>query len=601
MDCCYPSLLIIFILCFGSANCVKIELKKERGVTHILSTRKSGDLIWSRANGSNFVECGNDIGHTILCEDNYLKIARCYCIYYDTDKNISLMSNCFSTCFHPQFGAYFKVKRLHVDNASIFNRDMCIETSQSFTYATNRTGRFCGKCKEGHGLAVYSYQIAACIPCEGYSRMNWVKYFVISLVPLTFFYILIVLFKVNLNSSYLSGPIIAVQMICSPINLILFEAWSLSNSIDRNTITIKIIAALYGSLNLDFFRDLYPPFCLSPHYNAMTIIALDYSAALYLFLLIVITYILIRLYDSNCSLVVYLWRPFKYLLNRVYKHFDSPTSLVETFANFILLSSVKISSVSMFLLLPTNTYDEFGNRYSARYLYFDSTIEWFGKEHLPYGVLAILTGFCFVIFPITLLLLYPCRCFQRFLNYFSLNSHTLRVFIDAFQGSYRLEPYDMRYLAAYSLFFRIIMLLLAFSLGSICSLCATAFFVVLNSTLTSVLHPYHDPSHNRNNSLAMSILVLFYVSTLAMLTTFYLDVHWIVIPNTFFAASQLILLSFMIYVGVRRYFRFKRNGLCWKMKHKVFSCIKRRNNLEDGSNDQLQSFSERTPLTPNHR
>ena len=592
--------MVIFILCCESANCVKIKWK-ERGDTHILSTRKSGDLIWSRANASNYVECGDDIGHAIQCEENYLKIERCYCIYYDTYKNISLMSNCFSTCFHPQLGAYFKVKRLHVDNASIFNRDMCIETSQSFTYVTNHTGRFCGKCKEGHGLAVYSYQIAACIPCKGYNGTNWWKYFIISLLPLTLFYIIIVLLKVNLNSSYLSGPITAVQIICSPLNWILFEAWSLSNIIGGSSFVVSTAAILYGSLNLDFFRDVYPPFCLSPHYNILTIFALDYIAAVYPFLLIIITYILIRLYDSNCLLVVLLWKPFQYLLNQTYKHFDGRTSLVETFANFILLSSVKISSVSIFLLIPSNTYDELGNHYSTRYLYLDATIEWFGKEHLPYGVLAILTGFIFVILPILLLLLYPCRCFQSILNYFGLNSHTLRVFMDAFQGSYRLEPYDMRYLSAYFLLLRIFLLIVALSIGSICSFCAMAFFVVLNSTLTYVLHPYRDSSHNRMNSLAMSILVIFYVSLLTMLTTFYLDPHWIVIPNTFFAGSHIVLLSFMIYVGVRRCFRFKRNGLCWKLKNNVFSFIKRNNNLEDASNDQFQSFSERSLLIPQHR
>ena len=257
MVCCYCCEVAVFILYYTSANCINTIARWKqtsgREVHTTLSTQKSGDLIWSRANGSKYVEFGEDIGHTIQCEENYLKIARCYCIYYDTYKNISLMSNCFSTCFYPQFGAYFKVKRLHVDNASIFNRDMCIETSKSFTYVTNRTGRFCGKCKEGHGLAVYSYQIAACIPCEGYSRTNWVKYFMISLVPLTFFYIIIVLLNINLNSSYLSGPITAIQIICSPLNWILLEAWSLSNTIEGSSFVASTAAILYGSLNLDFF------------------------------------------------------------------------------------------------------------------------------------------------------------------------------------------------------------------------------------------------------------------------------------------------------------------------------------------------------------
>ena len=38
------------------------------------------------------------------------------------------------------------------------------------------------------------------------------------------------------------------------------------------------------------------------------------------------------------------------------------------------------------------------------------------------------------IFPLTLLILYPCQCFQRYLARFQLNFHALHTFMDAFQG-----------------------------------------------------------------------------------------------------------------------------------------------------------------------
>jgi len=365
---------------------------------------------------------------------------------------------------------------------------------------------------------------------------------------------------------------------------------------DDDRVVVGISSVLYGTLNLDFFRDIYPPFCLSSHYNVMSIIALDYIVALYPFFLILITYVLIRMHDSNCFLVVLLWKPFKFLLKRFYKHFDNRTSLVETFANFILLSSVKILSVSLFLLIPANTYDEFGNRYSTRYLNLDSTIEWFGKAHLPYGALAIVTGFIFVIFPTLLLLLYPCQCFQRFLNYFGLNSQVLRVFMDAFQGSYRLEPYDMRYWSACNLILRFLILTVEISLGSIASLCSATFFVVLNATLASVIDPYRNSSHKKINSLAMSMLAIFYVSLLTMMTTFYLDVHWVIIPNFFSVGSQVMLLLFIVFVVFGSLFKHKMKVLCCRMKYKVLSSMEWRKNWGDSRSDQLESFSERSPL-----
>ncbi len=41
------------------------------------------------------------------------------------------------------------------------------------------------------------------------------------------------------------------------------------------------------------------------------------------------------------------------------------------------------------------------------------------------------------------------------LNRLGLNSLALHVFMDAFQGCYRLEPYDMRYFSAYYIFLRV--------------------------------------------------------------------------------------------------------------------------------------------------
>jgi len=204
------------ILYFAAgAVCPKEIGRREReseDAYSLSATSRSGNLIWSQVIDNNATVCGDSIRGTILCVNDYLKISRCYCVYYDLDRNVSLISNCISTCFHPQIGAYFKVRRYHVHNASVFNRDMCVETSQSFTYVTNCTGRFCGKCKDGHGIAVYSYQITVCILCEDYRHTNWVKYFVISLGPLTFFYIFMVLLRVNLNSSYLTGVVLIPWM-----------------------------------------------------------------------------------------------------------------------------------------------------------------------------------------------------------------------------------------------------------------------------------------------------------------------------------------------------------------------------------------------------
>ena len=91
-------------------------------------------------------------------------------------------------------------------------------------------------------------------------------------------------------------------------------------------------------------------------------------------------------------------------------------------------------------------------------VYYDGTIGYFGKEHLPYALLALAVLLVFTFCPILLLCLYPCRCFQRFLNRYHLSSQTLYTFMDTFQGGFKdgtNGTRDCRYFAAVYLIVRV--------------------------------------------------------------------------------------------------------------------------------------------------
>ncbi len=80
-----------------------------------------------------FVETLNN---AIQCQDDsdYIKIARCYCIYYyDRNTNRSQFGSCLATCFHPQLGAYFSVKRYSVENAT---KQCVLKVLQNFNFNT---------------------------------------------------------------------------------------------------------------------------------------------------------------------------------------------------------------------------------------------------------------------------------------------------------------------------------------------------------------------------------------------------------------------------------------------------------------------------------
>ena len=134
----------------------------------------------------------------IICYNRTIWINRCYCMYYDPEKDKSIIGNCFFTCFYIMTGVI-------VTNTSTLNADMC---SNMF----NRQGRFCGECKEGHGLAVYSYHYYSCIQCRYYGYKNWLKYFTVAFLPLTLFYILAVLLRLNVTSSTFNGIVTVMHV-----------------------------------------------------------------------------------------------------------------------------------------------------------------------------------------------------------------------------------------------------------------------------------------------------------------------------------------------------------------------------------------------------
>ena len=449
--------------------------------------------------------CNNHSKYRPLhCHNRHsLEIQPCYCVYYDAGLNLSAVGHCFFTCFSNT--------RIKIANASGFNNDMC-----NGFYTTNRNGHFCGSCDKDHGLAVYSYHYISCIPCKDTSYKNWLKYFAVALLPLTAFYIIALLLKFNVTSSSLGGIVMVIQCVSSPLYMNIIGSQMILHFTNIKShslsIVIKTILTICCMTNLDFFRFVHPPFCLHPKANILHILSLDYIVALYPFLLILITYVLVTLYDRNYRLLVWIWKPFKWCIYHYSKKWNIRSSLVEIFATFFLLSYIKIFGVSLNLLLMTRTYDITGRVLKKNYLLYNANIEYFGSEHLPFAVLAIFVITVFVLLPFLLLLLYPCCCFQRCLNYFGLRCQTLHIFMDAFQGSYRTEPRDYRYFSAYYLLLRMVISIQVQIFYSGFIFYTSAVLAIIFAAVLMAAKPFKVDSHNNTDSILIMLMAGYFSS-----------------------------------------------------------------------------------------
>ncbi len=503
-------------------------------------------LIWSDANdGCN--SCGNNVNGSIECDDRFVYIRSCYCLYFDQTLNESILGNCIITCSITK--ETYPINRYSVENATLLNDIVC-----NIPFNSNREGRFCGRCREGYGLAAYSYHYTTCIPCSDYGYKNWIKYFTIALLPLTVFYFLVVILRINATSSRLTGIVFVVQcVVLTPLLTVLDDVYAAgkSGSFVQHT---KYVTSFLGIFNLDFLRDIYPYFCLHPHMNILHVFSLDYIIALYPFTLILLTYVLITMYDNNYRLIVAAWKPFHWCTKNYRRKLSIKTSLVETFCTFILLSNIKILTISYSILIPTRTYDSSGHQAKQRFLYYDATIEYFSREHLPFAVLALSVSFVFVFLPFLLLVLYPCRCFQKCLNHFGWRCQALHVFMDAFQGSYKTEPYDLRYFSAYYQFFRFMLILLAIISMSRFYIPLSAILLTVAALVFFLFQPYKNNNHNIIDIVSMILAALFYMLFTADMFSLHIDPYWLVLARPSFLGFAVVLFLYMIAVFIPNWF-----------------------------------------------
>ena len=379
---------------------------------------------WFICNSQNICECGNEHSYEVVCdiERGEAAVLDCHCVTYDRQTGSTYLGLCFYNC-----NSVKKVDHIHIKlpqtSEALLNKSVCA----SF----HRTGLLCGDCEEGYSPLVLSYNLS-CVRCPD-GHKNWWKFILAGSVPLTFFYLFVVIFNINVTSSRLHGVVWFSQVITMPqfIRLIMYE---LSHHSPHLLMVGKIFMVFYSFWNLDLFRSVLPDICLNV--TTLQALALDYFLALYPFMLILLSYLLIELHGRRFAVVVTIWKPFRKVLSVFRKSWDIRTSIIDSFATFFLLSYVKVLSVSADLLIPTTIY-KLGSNNVQFGLFYTPTVQYFGNEHLPYAITAIIILTLFVSIPTIIFIVYPFQFFQKFLSYFPFNWHFLHAFVDSFQGCYK--------------------------------------------------------------------------------------------------------------------------------------------------------------------
>ena len=486
----------------------------------------------------------------ISCNGTVSSLLDCHCATWDRDRNVTLTGACVYNCYKVYIPLPQEIDKL--------NDKMC--------QPWNRTGALCGRCLPDHFPLAYSFNLT-CILCP-HSGWNWLRYMIAAYLPLTLFYVMILFFKLNVTSSYLLAVVVYCQSLSIPaFSRLIMSVIVYNTNLPLSFITAgKIFLSLYGIWNLDFFRPFYSDICLGM--GPLPTLALDYLIAVYPLLLMVITYLLIVLYDRNYRVITAMWRPFRVLFSYYRRNWNIRTSVIDSFATFFLLSNVKFLSVSFDLLVPTRVYELHQDHYNYSLgLFYAANIEYFGSEHLPYGILAIIMCLFFVILPVTTLALYPFSFFQRFLNLLPVRLLIfIRTFMDAFQGCYKdgTEPgtRDCRWFSSVYFFCRFLFFILYAFIPN------TVFFVIVAiiafnlSLLIMAVQPFKSSvaHYNLLNAVFVQLFALFLIAKVGItLSGLYMkQLHYFFYVLSFIVYSAGFCYVFF-YVS---YWIFKKKKIC---------------------------------------
>ena len=383
----------------------------------------------------------------------------------------------------------------------------------------NRTGTLCGKCKDGHYPLAYSFDVK-CIPCPD-SKVNWWKYVLAAYLPLTLFYLFVLIFRVNVASSSLMYPFVCyAQGVSFPsqsrMHLLYVRNEPLTKAVG------EWVLMIYGVWNLDFFRSFDLGICLGT--DTMQTLALDIAVGVYPLLLMFLTYILIQLHDRNFKPVLLIWKPFQTLLRCFQGNVQirTRTTLIDAFCTFFFLSNTKLMSASIDILVPVPVHklNSTGHSIHSWQVFNDATIPYFGSQHLPYAILAVGVLSLFALLPVVILTVYPFKWFQRFLNLFPVRWYILHTFVDAFQGAYKdgTEPgtRDCRWFSSTLFTARYIMILIGVSTYDSTYYPLAAIVLVITMILLVWFQPFkQNTSHLTNITIAfMFFLALVHVAAL---------------------------------------------------------------------------------------
>ena len=504
------------------------------------------------------------------CEAAQLRIS--YCSTHEEGKGIFL-----SRCH------YFQLDGHNVSDAEAGYIKLPEKTSELNDYmcrSMNRKGHLCSECLEGFGPSFTSTGYA-CSNCTN-TRYGIFLYVVVEFLPVTVFYLTILIFRMNLTSSPMTCFVFYSQMIMS------------TASITRNSQAIQLsiqsrhaeqlLHSLYSMWNSDFIRYIVPPFCISNKLSHTHIVLLDFISVLYPVCLIIVTWICIELHDHNFRPLVRLWKPFHQWYVRLRRGWDTKKDIIDVFSAFMLLSHSKLiyqSVVLMYCEVVVKAEFKSDTLRIESVSGMDPQVSCGSSNYLLFAIPACLL-LMITFLPVLLLILYPFKPFRVCLAKCRLDLIGISIFVEKFHCCYRDGTDGGRDMRSFSGLYFLLRYLVCLTLVSDIPQLTTffsltpSFLFVVSAVLIALVKPYKKTYMN----VLDTVLLLFLALLIQLLSSSNTLVEDIVV----FAISLIPGLILWIYVTFKIILKLWK-AMCFRKCVRVPQC---ENNFEN-ANDKRGS------------
>ena len=387
----------------------------------------SGCPTWYR-NTSGHCECGVELSGIICHEDKEkVDMAIGFCMTYDYSTGSVLAGEC------PYGYSSNMTNRMY---SSLPTDPTQLNETTCGPY--NREGLLCGYCIEGFGPAVYSTDLS-CANCTDISTgLAIMCYLLLQFLPVTVFFLLIVIFNFNITS----GPMLGYVMFCQACSFT--TRWkmcffkSMQSHLPLPLATVGPVSmALADVWNLHFFRFVLPSFCLSDRMTGIHVHMLNFLTAVYPVLLMATAYTAIELHARNCRCVHFVWKPFGICFSKFPNRRSAGDSVIHTFATFIMLSSYNVV-YDVLTLFSTTDIRYVNGTVSKTALYSDPTVVAYSSEHITYLVVVVVVCFLLAVCPALILCLYPTRLYEKFSRCWSPRKRIgIKIFAEALHSCFK--------------------------------------------------------------------------------------------------------------------------------------------------------------------